>query len=73
MWNVKPHKIIKDDSDLDNSEGKSSVNLLFWQNKLHRFYFLNSQSFTYLKNKRQGLLDAKFSDMNKIAPHVQVV
>lgn len=48
VWNVKPQtgKNIKNYSDLDNSEEKSSVNVLFWQNKLYKFYILNSQSFT---------------------------
>ena len=73
--NVKPQtgKNIKDYSDLDNSEEKSSVNVLFWQNKLYKFYILNSQSFTYLKSKRQGILDSKISGMNRLVPYFQVL
>lgn len=75
VWNVKPQtgKNIKNYSDLDNSEEKSSVNVLFWQNKLHKFYILNSQSFTYLKSKRQGILDSKISGMNRLVPYFQVL
>lgn len=47
-------KIIKDYGDLDNLEEKNLVWIFYFDKTNYKFYILNFQNFTYLKNKRQG-------------------
>lgn len=47
-------KIIKDYGDLDNLEGKKLVWIFYFDKTNYKFYILNFQNFTYLKNKRQS-------------------
>lgn len=47
-------KIIQDYGDLDNLEEKNLVWIFYFDKTNYKFYILNFQNFTYLKNKRQG-------------------
>lgn len=47
-------KIIKDYGDLENLEEKNLVWIFYFDKTNYKFYILNFQNFTCLKNKRQG-------------------
>lgn len=75
VWTVK-HDTCKNYKGLWRFRqfGEKKVVWTFYFDKTnYKFYILNFQNFTYLKNKTQGILDSKISGMNKIVPDFQVI